>query len=212
MDITWYGHSCFRITERGFSTVVTDPFDASIGYEVPKLKADIATISHEAAGHSNLDAVDVKQHVITGPGEYEIGGVLVIGVAAHNTEVEDPRPNGIYVLDYGSITVAHLGDLDHVPSQSMLDTLGQIDIALVPVGGGSSLSSGEAAEIISLLEPRIVIPMHYQTDALRGAELAPLDRFLKEMGMDGIEPESMLRISATSLPEQTQVVVLDYQH
>jgi L-ascorbate metabolism protein UlaG (beta-lactamase superfamily) len=212
MDITWYGHSCFRIAERGRASVVTDPFDESLGYEIPKLKADIVTISHLAPGHSNLQAVKGSGHIVEGPGEYEIGGVFVIGVATFDARQADPRRNVVYVLDYDSLTVAHLGDLDHVPNQSMIDALGPIDIALIPVGGGSGLSSSQAAEVISLLEPSIVVPMHYRTEALRGLELDPVDRFLREMGINAIQEEPLLRVAAGSLPEQTQVVLLDYRH
>lgn len=212
MDITWYGHSCFRLMERGYATVVTDPFDGSLGYEVPKLKADIVTISHAAPGHNNLTAVKGYKHMIDGPGEYEIGGVFIIGVATYDQAAANPRRNVVYVLDYNNLTVAHLGDLDHVPNQSMIDALGAIDIALVPVGGGSSLSSSQAAEVVSLLEPSIVVPMHYRTDALNGLNLDPVDRFMKEMGMNAVQEEAMLRAAAGALPEQTQVVVLDYRH
>lgn len=212
MDILWYGHSCFRITERGSATVVTDPLGEKLGYEVPRLKADVVTISHDAPGHNNLDAVKGCDHVITGPGEYEIGGVFIIGVATYNREQDQPRHNVVYLFDYDSLKVAHLGDLDHVPNQSMIDALGPIDIALIPVGGGSALSSSQAAEVVSLLEPSIVVPMHFQTDVSRGIELDPVDRFLKEMGINAIEQEPMLRISSTNLPEQTQVVLLDYRH
>ena len=212
MDITWYGHSCFRLMERGYATVVTDPFDGSLGYEVPKLKADIVTISHAAPGHSYLAGVKGYKHVVDGPGEYEIGSVFIIGVATYDQAAANPRRNVVYVLDYNNLTVAHLGDLDHVPNQSMIDALGAIDIALVPVGGGSGLSSSQAAEVISLLEPSIVIPMHYRTEALSGLELDPVDRFLKEMGVNAVQQEAMLRASSGALPEQTQVVVLEYQH
>ncbi len=211
MDITWYGHSCFRVVERGYATVVTDPFDASLGYEPLRLKADLVTVSHDAPGHSYLAGVKGVTHVIQGPGEYEIGGVFIIGVATYDQTREVPRRNVVYVLDYNTLTVAHLGDLDHVPSQSMIDALGPVDIALVPVGGGGGLSSGQAAEVISLLEPSIVIPMHFQTPDLRGLELDPVDRFLKEMGLNSIETQAMLRIAPGVLPEQTQVVLLDYQ-
>ncbi len=213
MDITWYGHSCFRLVERGHASIVTDPFDESLGYEMPRLKADIVTVSHISPGHGHLDAVKSFNHVIDGPGEYEIGGVFITGVASFDHALENPRRNVIYVFDYDAgLTVAHLGDLDHVPNQSMIDTLGQIDVALVPVGGGNSLTSSLAAEVISLLEPSIVVPMHFQTEALRGIDLDPVDRFLKEMGVNTIEQEVVLRISAGALPEQTQIVLLDYQH
>ena len=212
MDITWYGHSCFRIVERNYATVVTDPFDASLGYEPLRLKADIVTVSHDAPGHSYLDGVKGAKSIIQGPGEYEIGEVFIIGVATYDQTREVPRRNVVYVFDYNALTVAHLGDLDHVPSQSMIDALGPVDIALVPVGGGGGLSSGQAAEVISLLEPSIVIPMHFQTPALRSMELDPVDRFLKEMGINTIEAQAMLRVAPGVLPEQTQVVLLDYQH
>lgn len=211
MDITWYGHSCFRVVERGYATVVTDPFDASLGYEPLRLKADIVTVSHDAPGHNNLAVVKGATHVIQGPGEYEIGEVFIIGVATYDPTREVPRRNVVYVLDYSALTVAHLGDLDHVPSQSMIDALGPVDIALVPVGGGGGLSSGQAAEVISLLEPSIVVPMHFQTPALLGLNLDPVDRFLKEMGINSIEAQGMLRVAPGVLPEQTQVVLLDYQ-
>jgi L-ascorbate metabolism protein UlaG (beta-lactamase superfamily) len=212
MDIVWYGHSCFRISERGQATIVTDPFDKDLGYEIPRLKADIVTVSHDAPGHNYLIAVKGYEHMISGPGEYEIGGVFILGVATYDQTLENPRRNVVYVFDYNSLIVAHLGDLDHVPNQSMVDALGPIDVALIPVGGGKGLSSSQAAEVVSLLEPSIVVPMHYRTEALLGLELDPVDRFLKEMGINSIQEETILRVSSGSLPEQTQVVLLGYRH
>lgn len=213
MDIIWYGHSCFRISERGQASIVTDPFGEHLGYEMPpRLKADIVTISHPAPGHNHVAAFKNVHHVVEGPGEYEIGNVFIVGVATFNPDVEPPRRNVIYVFDYSPLKVAHLGDLDHVPKQSMIDALGQIDIVMVPVGGGSSLNSSQAAEVVSVLEPSIIIPMHFQTEALRGLELDPVDRFLKEMGVNTIEQEEILRVSASAMPEQTQVVLLDFRH
>ena len=212
MDIVWYGHSCFRISERGQAAIITDPFGQELGYEVPRLKADIVTVSHDAPGHNFLAALKGYDHVISGPGEYEIGGVFILGIATYDQSQENPRHNVVYVFDYNSLVVAHMGDLDHVPSQSMIDALGPVDVALIPVGGGKSLSSSQAAEVVSLLEPSIVVPMHYRTDVLQSMELDPVDRFLKEMGINTIQEETLLRVSSSSLPEQTQVVLLDYRH
>ena len=212
MDIVWYGHSCFRISERGQAAIITDPFGQELGYEMPRLKADIVTVSHDAPGHNFLEALKGYDHVISGPGEYEIGGVFILGIMTYDQSREDPRRNVVYVFDYNSLIVAHMGDLDHVPSQSMIDALGPVDIALIPVGGGNSLSSSQAAEVVSLLEPSIVVPMHYRTDVLQSVDLDPVDRFLKEMGINSIQEEALLRVSSGSLPEQTQVVLLDYRH
>ena len=213
MEITWYGHSCFRLTERGMATVVTDPFDnANIGYEPLKLKADIVTVSHDALGHNNSKAVKGTSHVITGPGEFEIGGVFITGVQTNGTikkESEELR-NTLYVFDYEGITVAHLGDLKRVPSQTEVEALGAVNVALVPVGGGGGLNAAKAAEVISLLEPNIVIPMHYATKDAK-LKLDSLDKFLKEMGLSASQPEASLKVTRSGLPEETHVIVLEYQ-
>ncbi|MCZ7542798.1 MAG: MBL fold metallo-hydrolase [Anaerolineae bacterium] len=116
----------------------------------------------------------------------------------------------VYVFDYDGLTVLHLGDLNYVPSQSEVDQLGAVDVVLVPVGGGNGLDSAKAAEVISLLEPSIVIPMHYKTPELN-LKLAPVSKFLKEMGVTNPQEEESLKITRSQLPEQTQVVVLAHK-
>jgi L-ascorbate metabolism protein UlaG (beta-lactamase superfamily) len=207
MEISWYGHSCFRLAERGKATIVMDPFDESIGFTVPKLKADVVTVSHNAPGHSNASSVKGFQRLIQGPGEYEIGGVFVVGAAMHNTKSEPPKYNVAYMFDYDGLNIVHLGDLDHVPAQSTIETMGSVDIVLVPVGGGGALNATQAAEVVSMLEPGIVIPMHYKTEE-SVLELETVERFLKEMGVSRIQQEETLKVTKGSLPEQTQIVVL----
>jgi L-ascorbate metabolism protein UlaG (beta-lactamase superfamily) len=213
MEITWFGHSCFRLTERGLATVVTDPYDhRAAGYEPLKLKADIVTISHDAPGHNFASAVKGKLHTITGPGEYEVGGVFITGVQTNGHGKRDPNEprNTLYVFDYDGVNVAHLGDLRRVPSQTEVEALGTVHVALVPVGGGGGLNAAKAAEVISLLEPGIVIPMHYGTPAAL-VKLAPLGKFLKEMGLGEIEAQPSLKVTRSTVPEETRVVVLDYE-
>ena len=213
MEITWYGHSCFRLTERSMATVVTDPYDNdSIGYDALKLKADIVTVSHDAAGHNNTKVVKGTSHVITGPGEFEIGGVFITGVQTngHGKKSDDELRNTLYVFDYDGITIAHLGDLQRVPSQTEVEALGAVNVALVPVGGGGGLNAAKAAEVISLLEPNIVIPMHYDTKDSK-LKLDSLDKFLKEMGLGTAEAEESIKVTRTGLPQETHVIVLNYQ-
>jgi L-ascorbate metabolism protein UlaG (beta-lactamase superfamily) len=213
MEINWFGHSCFRLSERGMATVVTDPYDHGVaGYEPLKLKADITTVSHDAPGHNYLSAVKGKSFLINGPGEYEIGGVFITGVQTNGkgkNSASEPR-NTLYVFDYDGVTVAHLGDLRRVPSQTEVEALGEVNVALVPVGGGGGLNAAKAAEVVSLLEPRIVIPMHYDTPAAK-FKLAPLSKFLKEMGVGDFAPEASLKVTRTTVPSETRVVVLDYK-
>lgn len=212
MEITWYGHSCFRLTERGMATVVTDPYDnASTGYAPLKLKADIVTVSHDAAGHNNSKVVKDTAHVITGPGEYEIGGVFITAVQTNGNSKNGNGElrNTLYVFDFNGIMVAHLGDLKRIPSQKEVEALGAVNVALVPVGSGGGLNAAKAAEVISLLEPKIVIPMHYATKDVK-IELDSLDKFLKEMGLSASEPEKSLKVTRSGLPQETRVVVLNY--
>lgn len=213
MEITWYGHSCFRLTERNYATVVTDPFDhKAVGYDALKLKADIVTVSHDAPGHANYDAVKGAQHVIDGAGEFEIGGVFITAVqtAGGGKKTKDKTGNTLYVFDYEGITVAHLGDMQEVPTQSEVEALGTVNVLLIPVGGGSSLNAAKAAEVVSVIEPNLVVPMHYATDDAK-IKLEPLNKFLKEMGLGKVESQPSLKATRSSLPEETKVVVLDYQ-
>lgn len=210
MEITWYGLSCFRLTERGKATVVTDPYDhQAVGYSPLKLRGDIVAISHDAPGHNNPGVVKNYKHLITGPGEYEIGGVFITGV---RTTQKKGATNGIrntlYVFDYDGVNVAHLGDLQRSLTQSEVDAMGTVDVALIPVGGGGSLNASKAAEVISLLDPGIVIPMHYATSGTTLA-LDPLDRFIKEMGLGNITLEESLKLTSSAIPTETRVVVLD---
>jgi L-ascorbate metabolism protein UlaG (beta-lactamase superfamily) len=154
MEITWYGLSCFRLTERGLATVVTDPFDHRVtGYEALKLKADIVTISHDAPGHNYATSIRGKNLVITGPGEFEIGGVFITGVQTNGFPKRSPDEvrNTLYVFDFDGLTVAHLGDLKRVPGQAEIEALGNVHVVLVPVGGGGGLTATKAVEIVSLL-------------------------------------------------------------
>lgn len=204
MKLTWYGLSCFRITQRKYATVVTDPYAESMGLGKPTLRADVVTVSHEAKGHSNVSAVSGYEHILTGPGEYEIGSVFITSTASHK------KVNGrniLFLFDYGGITVAHLGDMRKVPSQNQIEALEEVNVLLAPVGGGQSLNAAQAAELVSMLEPNIVIPMHYNLPQLT-VELDDVDRFLKEMGVTDLEPEDTLKVYSTRLPEETEVVLL----
>jgi L-ascorbate metabolism protein UlaG (beta-lactamase superfamily) len=218
MEIVWYGLSCFRLMERGLAAVVIDPFDDSVGYGALRLKADVVCVSHDAPGHNCIEAVKGEKRVITGPGEFEIGGVFITGISTrHGTEPSGKKKkpeakdaNTLYLMDFNGLTVAHLGDLDYVPTQQQIENLGAVDVALVPIGGGSGLNASQAAEVISLLEPSIVVPMHYRTPEI-SLKLDTLNKFVKEMGLSTPKPQELLKITHSDLPEETHVVVLDHK-
>ena len=211
MEITWYGYSCFRIMERGMAAVVTDPYDyKEVGLNQLKLKADIVTVSRDLPIHNQLSAVKGDPYIIQGPGEYEIGGVFVTAIETNGVKRRSSElRNMLCMIDIEGITVVHLGAMNRLPTQTQVEALGQVHVALVPIGGADTLSAAKAAEVINLLEPSIVIPMHY---AIPGAKihLDPLSKFLKEMGLSDVELEDSLKIaSVSSLPEETRVVALN---
>ncbi|HUS93681.1 MAG TPA: MBL fold metallo-hydrolase [Patescibacteria group bacterium] len=205
MEIIWYGQSCFRLSERGQAIIVTDPYDGSIGLPSLKVRGDVVTISHDSPSHNNVAAVSGSRHSLKGPGEYEIGGVFITGIATN--EQADQTENVLFLFDYGYVTIAHLGDMAKVPSQTKIEALEQVDVLLVPVGGGKSLNAAQAAELISMLEPGIVIPMHYHIPGLDHG-LEDVERFLKEMGVTRPEEETSFKISSSSLSDETQVILL----
>ncbi|MEZ4668817.1 MAG: MBL fold metallo-hydrolase [Anaerolineae bacterium] len=210
MDITWYGHSCFRITERNHISVVTDPFSDNVGLPVPKLKADVVTISHDELGHNNTDAVKGASHVLTGPGEYEVGGVFITAMGLHQIDGQLSKWNVAFRFEYNNLTVLHLGDLAHVPDQSTIEDFGEVHVLLVPVGGGMGLRASQAAEVVGLVEPAYVIPMHYGMPGVK-LDLEPVDKFLKAMGVSTVHEMDTLKVSTPEFPEQSQVILLKPQ-
>ncbi|MCL0050780.1 MBL fold metallo-hydrolase [Dehalococcoidia bacterium] len=211
MDITWLGHSCFRLKGKS-ATVVTDPFDKTSGYHLGKITADIVTISHDHPRHSNACGIEGNPKVLCGPGEYEIAGVFTYGIRTFHDREKGLKmgKNTIYLMAIDDIKVCHLGDLGHVLSASLVEEISDTDILLVPVGGGSIIDASAAAEVINLVAPRIVIPMHYKTSA-GTAQSDCLDKFLKEMGLKEVLPLPRLTINKSALPIETEVRVLDFR-
>jgi L-ascorbate metabolism protein UlaG (beta-lactamase superfamily) len=210
MEIVWHGLSCFRMIERGLASIVTDPYGPDLGLESLKLKADIVTVSSDEPLFNNTKSVKGTRRQIMGPGEYEIGGVFITGLAMEKKgkKPSNGKPHTLYVFDFEGVTVTHLGNLSFVPSQAQIENLGAVDIALVPVGGGGALTPAQASEVISLIEPSIIVPMHFKTGK-ESIELGTATRFLKEMGITDLKPIPALKVSKSNLSEETQVVLLE---
>lgn len=208
MELTWYGLACFRISDRRLK-VVTDPYGPDMGLTLPRLRADVVTISHDRPGHNYIKAVRGYRKVLDGPGEYEIGGVFITGIRTwHRGGRDSGESNTIFLFDFGNITVCHLGDLGYVPKQEEIELLGEVSVLLVPIGGHDTLNGAEAAEVVSLIEPAYVIPMHYSLPGLT-IDLDPLSKFLREMGVSEPKELDSLKISSkTDLGEETEIILL----
>ena len=213
MEITWLGHSCFRLRGRDVSIVI-DPPDRSTGYNLPKLNADVVLVSHDHPGHNNTAGISGAQRVLTGPGEYEIKGVSIVGVqTAHDGDGGRRRGGNVaWIAQVEDVNICHLGDLGAPLKSDQAEALGTVDVLLVPVGGHNTISGAQAAEVVTMLEPKIVIPMHYQTEARRiEPKLEGVEAFLREQGAPDAQPQAKLVVTRASLPEDTQVIVLDYR-
>ncbi len=215
MDIIPLGHASFKIRGK-HTSIVTDPYDSEmVGLKFPKhTAADIVTVSHAHQDHNATNQIEGSPFIITGPGEYEIKGVAVIGFPSfHDTESGKARGgNTIYRMEIDGVVVAHLGDLGHVLLSEQVDNLDGVDILLIPVGGFYTIDAKQASEVITEIEPKIVIPMHYGRKDLNQkmfSELTPLSTFLKEMGKEGVIPQARLTILRDKLPSELQVVVLE---
>jgi len=210
LDITWLGHSCFRIKGKEV-TVITDPCHPSLGYSLDNLQADIVTLSHFHPGHCYTEAITSEFKEVKGPGEYELKGIFITGISTWHDAVQGQNlgKNTVYLLEMDGMALCHLGDLGHLPSSEFIEDVGDVDVLFVPVGGVSTIDGLMAAEIVRRLTPKIVIPMHYKTAALT-KEIEPIDKFLKEVGVKEAVSQAKLSISWSNMPTSTQVVILEY--
>lgn len=211
MEIRYLGHASFRIKGKK-AILVTDPYDSYIGFKMPKVSADIITVSHDHQDHNNVAAVGKtvrrEPFVISGPGEYEILGVSVFGIASFHDDSggKERGKNTIYVINIDGMRLVHLGDLGHKLDDQQLEEVNGADILFIPVGSVYTIGSKMAVEVIGQIQPKIIIPMHYKVPGLT-LDLVPVDEFLKEMGVE-VKPVPRLVISKDKLPEEREVVVL----
>lgn len=216
MIITWQGHSCFKIQDKigpDGATVVTDPFDKDLGLKadlkVPNFEADIVTVSHHHHDHNNAAALRGAPFIIESAGEYDVKGVLIEGIDAYHDEKKGAERGGniIYRIEIDDISVTHLGDLGHILDNAQLEKLAGTDILLIPVGGKYTLDAKKAVEVISQIEPRIVIPMHYKTKDSK-LDIDGVEKFVKEIGLTPTYEEK-LKISKKDLPaEDMELIIL----
>jgi L-ascorbate metabolism protein UlaG (beta-lactamase superfamily) len=213
MDITYLGHSSFRLRGRD-AVVITDPFNPKdVGLKYPKQTADIVTISHDHFDHNHLEGVKDYRKVVDGPGEYEIQGVSIIGIGTFHDDNkgEERGKNTIYIFEMDNLRLCHLGDLGHKLTEKTLEEIGQIDILMIPVGGFYTIDDKAAGELMQNIDPKITIPMHYNIKGLdqeKFSQIKPVDDFLSEVGVV-VEKIDKLTVKATELGEDKKVIVLD---
>ena len=196
MDITYLGAGSVKVSGKQI-TVISDPIASAS-------KADVVLLSTEDYKFDGETAM-----VIDGPGEYEVKGSMITGVPARLHIDEDGERGAVYSLVVDGVNVVVAGNIAGKIAEDEVEKLGQVDVLVVPVGGGGlTLDAEGAAAVVTQLEPSYVVPVHFD-DGLTKYEVpqSKVDLFLKEMGVSP-EPESKLRINQKEPPAETQVVFL----
>lgn len=210
MTITWYGHSCFRI-EAKEGSILTDPFSKEIGLKPPKIKDDLVLVSHDHSDHNNTEDAGPESFIIKNPGEYEKNGISVLGIPSFHDKSEGKERglNTIYLIKAEDMTICHLGDLGQEKlDEKQVEEIGDVDILMIPVGGNYTINYKEAVEVISQVEPKIVIPMHYKVKDLT-LDIESADKFLKELGLTP-EKADKFKVAKKTLPtEEVKLVTFN---
>ena len=210
MDITWLGHSCFRLHDADM-TVVTDPYPASVGLRVDNRPAEIVTVSNPHPNHNNAGSIEGGPKIFSNPGEYEYNGVTARGVMTPLAEGQDREERNVaFTIEIGSINICHLGDLSMPLTTRMVDDLKPVDVVLVPTGGHCTLDMDQVYQTLQDLDAKIVIPMHYKTDGII-VEVDPIDNFVRRMGIDDVQPQPRLVVTNANLGTDMRVVVMTSQ-
>lgn len=208
MIIQWLGQSCFKISTKsnqGECLVATDPFNDDGGLKMPKFQADIITVSQNTDAHNNIEAIRGEPFIIANPGEYETKGVFVYGLA--NINDQEKIKTTLFKIISEDVTIAHLSGLTQILTDEQLDQLGNIDILLLPIGEKNKLDNKKINEIISQIEPRLVIPMHYRL-AGQKSDLEGTESFLKNCGLKSETMEKLKIAKKDLLGEDTRVIIL----
>lgn len=212
MKIKWLGHSCFLLTADNGVKVLTDPFDSSVGYQVPEVAADIVSTSHEHFDHSYIQAVQGDFVHVNKTGHFSYKGIEITGIAAfHDAENGVQRgKNTIYKFIVDGIHICHCGDLGHVLTSEQVQEIGHIDILLMPVGGFYTIGPEQALEVANLLKPSVIIPMHFKTAVIK-FPIEGVESFLQKMGGGQRVGKQEVEFDKASMTSASGVIVLDYE-
>ncbi|MCR4402598.1 MAG: MBL fold metallo-hydrolase [Firmicutes bacterium] len=212
LKVRWFGHACFLITTSSGVRILTDPFDATVGYPLPQVEADVVTSSHDHFDHNNVKVARGNPVVLKGGGRWEKAGGRIYSVASfHDTEGGAKRgPNGIFVVEADGIRLVHMGDIGHDLSKQQLSEIGRVDVLLVPVGGTYTIDAAGAKRLVEATSPKVVIPMHYKTPVV-GFPIATVDKFVASFANVTRLDTNEVGFRASSLPESTAVYVLNYE-
>ncbi|HLG25418.1 MAG TPA: MBL fold metallo-hydrolase [Candidatus Gracilibacteria bacterium] len=205
MEIVWHGYSCLTVKSKGATTVI-DPYTDGKGIKLPSLKGDIVIVSGNYEGHDNIKAVSGEPTVVDWPGEYEMKGVAVMAQ-------QIPGSKGmLFTLIADNMKLCFIGNMSAEITEEMVEAIGDVDILLLPVGGGETADAKTAHNLVEEIEPRAILAIHYAVDGSK-AKLDGPEAFLKLVGATSTEPKDKLSIQSRNELKQdaTEVILLKPQ-
>ncbi len=213
MKIKWFGQSCFMITSKNGTKILTDPYKKMLGYKLPEIEANIVSTSHDHGDHNNIQAVKGKFMHINKLGSFSKDGIEIKGVQTFHDKVSGAKrgKNTIYNFKVDGLNICHCGDLGHILDSNLVNEIGTVDILLLPVGGRATIDAIDAVNVMKQLKPRVVIPMHYRTKALGifGFIFAKVDKFISASGLK-VKEQDILELNQENINDYSGIVVLKY--
>lgn len=213
MKIKWFGQSCFMITSKNGTKVLTDPFHNMLGYKLHEIEANIVSTSHDHGDHNNIKAVKGEFTHINKSGDFLKDEIEIKGVQTFHDKASGAKrgKNIIYNFKVDEINVCHCGDLGHTLDSNLVKEIGNVDILLLPVGGRATIDATDAVNVMKQLNPKVAIPMHYRTKALGifGFLFAKVDKFIAASGLT-VKEQDVLELSQENINDYSGIVVLKY--
>ena len=211
MQIHYFGLSSFKITTKE-ATLITDPFDKESGLLSPRGAADIVALSEKTNKlYSAVSGFSGEPFMVNDPGEYDLKGITITGIPLKQDDVKGGKGRYVTATLIESEDIRIL-NLNHIREFNMkeddVESLGEIDILIIPVGGNSVITAKDASKVVHEIEPKIVIPSHYATEGL-ALPYEPADGFIKEMGGKSENMEKLLIKMKDLEPDKIQVITLD---
>ena len=207
MKLEWIGHACFRMTAEDGTVIVTDPYDDSVGIRVPKLAAELVTMSHDHHDHNNLAMIAGRPQVARGEETAQIHGVATRAVGSYHDDRGGALRgrNNVRIFRIDALKVVHMGDQGCMPDETVMQAILDADVMMIPVGGFYTIDAKGAKAIIEQARPKCVIPMHYKT-AHCTYPIAGVEPFLGAMGAENVKPVRELEVRPGNVPEGVVVM------